>query len=306
MSGREIKVFISHSWASGRQYRELQTLLDSIPDLNWYSVSVTRDRPLATYTQGEPAQQQELQLQRAKLERHSSELHDLELALRRHEQQSQNAERARGVRARLKREFAEAEESLFSAWMIRRLEEKHGKTCKEMQDMMNAPEPELASPSELAELENRRVALSRRVQACERRIAQIREDSGLGVTLIHYSSRDIMYGGKIEEGAIETDRNLALMLEAQIAAADVMIVIGEMYAQYRKWMACELALAQSLLKPVLTVIPLGQKACPVELRVRSHAVVSWDEIELGKSLILLQEREKAGEITRGIRNAADV
>jgi hypothetical protein len=61
----------------------------------------------------------------------------------------------------------------------------------------------------------------------------------------------------MNEDAIQQDRNLVLMLREQIASSDVVLLIAEMYAQYRLWMECEFALALEEARPIVAVIPRG-------------------------------------------------
>jgi hypothetical protein len=145
-------------------------------------------------------------------------------------------------------------------------------------------------------MREQRERLDRERDFCEQRIRQLRKDNGLDLTLPRYNGRDILYSaGKMNEDAILEDRNLVLMLREQIAEADVVILIAEMYAQYRLWMECELAPAAEEQRPIVAVVPRGQAECPREVRFRAAAVVGWDNIALGKILIhFASDRDASG------------
>ena len=287
---RRIAVFISHSWADPEQYEDLADLLDSIADLRWDSVSVERDQPFATETQGEPAQHQELLLQRERIARFEREIQQL-----RSERSSIRwaEERARAEfedAGALLAEVRGAESSMFSVRTIEILEKKYGESIDALRSRAEArvEGKQPGEPADLTDLDRRMEDLDTRIRACQQRIEQIRSDSGLGVSLIRYRSRDILYDfPKISDEAIDEDRNLVLMLEAQIYSADIVIVIGEMFAQYRRWMSCELELAAAMGKPVLVILPPGQRSCPVELKHRADGQVPWDAAALGKALLAL-------------------
>jgi hypothetical protein len=296
----EITVFVSHSWSSTDQYLNLVAQLHSISDLEWHNVSVVRNDPLKTEIKGEPVQQQELELQRSKLNKLRAELGRLESELNDHERKVVNWKRACEANERLRREIEEAEMfSKTAKYMTNLLERKHGKSIVELRASANAPLNKPKPQPELKGAEKRLDELKSRAKHCERRIEQLQADCGLGVHLINYRSADIFHQYmKLPEEAINEDRNLVLMLENQIDSADVVIVIAEMYAQYRKWMACEIGLAQSLNRPILAVVPPGQAWCPKELEWCSAAIVPWDSIAIGKALLSLSRELKSSQTNR--------
>jgi hypothetical protein len=147
------------------------------------------------------------------------------------------------------------------------------------------------SAHELLELRLQLKRVCARADHCRRRIEQLRRDADLGVHLIRYSPQDIVYsGGKVSETAIREDPNLVLMLQKQIRAADAVLVIAEMFAQYRLWMDCELGLAQDLGRPIIAVVPFGQLECPREVKIRAAAVVGWERVALAKALLPFAKR----------------
>jgi hypothetical protein len=147
--------------------------------------------------------------------------------------------------------------------MLKLLTEQTGLSVEAIEDKLKVldhmpEESPIPVPDDLTSMREQRERLEREKQFCVERIRQIRADNGLGLYLPRYDGRDILYSaGKMNEDAIQQDRNLVLMLREQIASSDVVLLIAEMYAQYRLWMECEFALALEEARPIVAVIPRG-------------------------------------------------
>lgn len=231
----KLSIFVSHSWSSVGQYESLSMLLDSISDLNWQSVSVLKNNPFLSKTMGEPAQQQELNLQRSRLQRLRDEAEDMQRSLDMYSYACAEWKQQCEAAKNLQQEITAAEASMFPVYMVKLLEKNHGKSLFTLRAIANKSLPEPTLPAELKNATERLNELERLKRLCKQRIAQLRSNSGLGVYLIKYGHRDITHQfPKMPENVIEEDRNLVLMLEAQIAQADVVIVVAEFYAQLPK------------------------------------------------------------------------
>ena len=294
IKGRSITVFVSHSWGSENQYWEVEKLLDSISDLSWTNVSVVQESPLKTETVGEPAQQQEIALQSARIDLLRREYGDVWSTMRELEDKVEAHEHKAEAHNRFCKEVRDAEESMFSYYMVHQLEDKYKKPFAELKMTAESPSPipDLADHhSKLIKLRKQLHRLKAWEKSCRERIVQLRRDSGLGVRLVHYPSQDILYSGeKISESVINEDHNLALMLEQRVARSDIVVVIGEAYPRYRSWMECELIFARSLNRPIVVILPPGLSFCPSELKSKADEIVLWDRIALGKALLRLHAR----------------
>jgi hypothetical protein len=205
--------------------------------------------------------------------------------------------------AALKEQLNMAKASMFSTYMLTLLQDERHMSLSEIEEFIKKQEAALRElqaevnrvPRRRLELEENASRIDAKRHHCERRIGQLRKDAGLGIILCNYDSRDIVYGaGKISERAILEDPNLVLMLQERIYASDVVIVIAETFAQYRLWMDCELSLARDLHRPIVAVIPPGQRDCPRDVRTQAAAIADWNPIAIGKVLLQYAKDKSTG------------
>jgi hypothetical protein len=140
---REVRLFISHSWADRDQHEDLLGLLRSIADLKWHNLSVSGDSPLATSLHGALAQDQELLLQQRRLASVEQRLRSVSETCYRLEQRWRKAEADRAERAvpyqealALSKKLIDAKESPFSQYMLKLLTEQTGLSVEAIEDKL--------------------------------------------------------------------------------------------------------------------------------------------------------------------------
>jgi hypothetical protein len=74
----------------------------------------------------------------------------------------------------------------------------------------------------------------------------------------------------------KTDKELQDALDRQIKPVNCFIIVAGMYVNHRKWIQKELDIAKSYGKPIVGVIPLGQKRTPVEVKNAAKEMVRWN------------------------------
>jgi hypothetical protein len=73
----------------------------------------------------------------------------------------------------------------------------------------------------------------------------------------------------------KTDKQLLEALDRQIKPINCFLIVSGMYANHRRWIQEELAIAKQYGKPIVGVIPWGQERTPVEIQNAAREMVGW-------------------------------
>ena len=65
-------------------------------------------------------------------------------------------------------------------------------------------------------------------------------------------------------------------LDEQIRQSSVVLVIGGMYCNYRKWIRKEIEIAKKYDKPILLVQPYGSNRIPSFVETNANKIVGWN------------------------------
>ena len=118
----------------------------------------------------------------------------------------------------------------------------------------------------------------------------------------HYRDRPIaLYDlGKIGKKTVKESPNLSLGIRDRILEADLVIIISGAYDQHREWMQFECYTAVDHQKPIIAIIPPGQKGNPIEMKHFANWIIDWnfetikETIEKAKAEIMKQRSENRG------------
>jgi hypothetical protein len=73
-----------------------------------------------------------------------------------------------------------------------------------------------------------------------------------------------------------TTAKLKSALDEQIRIANVVLILGGMYAAHSDWIGTEIAIAAKYQKPILGVAPWGQQRIPASVQTAAKEVVHWN------------------------------
>ncbi len=88
------------------------------------------------------------------------------------------------------------------------------------------------------------------------------------------------------------DKELMQELCDQLRGCQVLIVIASVYPSYSEWIQKEVLIARVYGKPILGVIPRGQKRISTFVRTYSDKLVGWNSRSIAKAIIKLLEEDK--------------
>ena len=71
-------------------------------------------------------------------------------------------------------------------------------------------------------------------------------------------------------------RKLTKELDQQIRPVNCFLIMGGMYANYKYWLQKEVEIAQSYGKPIIGLVPWGQKRTPVYIQEVADEMVNWN------------------------------
>ena len=71
-------------------------------------------------------------------------------------------------------------------------------------------------------------------------------------------------------------KELVEKLDEQIRQSSVVLVIGGMYCNYRKWIQKEIEIAKKYNKPILLVEPYGSNRIPSIVEINATKKVGWN------------------------------
>lgn len=72
-----------------------------------------------------------------------------------------------------------------------------------------------------------------------------------------------------------TEAKLQQALDEQIRVSNVVLILSGMYAAHSEWVNTEIAIAASYQKPIIGVIPWGQKMIPKVVQDSAKEMVHW-------------------------------
>lgn len=75
---------------------------------------------------------------------------------------------------------------------------------------------------------------------------------------------------------VNTTKELIQKLDEQIRQSSVVLVIGGMYCNYRKWIKIEIEIAKKYNKPILLIEPYGSNRIPSIVEVSANKIVRWN------------------------------
>ncbi len=87
------------------------------------------------------------------------------------------------------------------------------------------------------------------------------------------------------------DKELIKELCEQLRGCHVLIVIASMYPSYSEWIQKEVLIANVYRKPVLGVIPRGQKRISKFVKTYADKLVRWSSRSIHKAIIELMEND---------------
>lgn len=71
-------------------------------------------------------------------------------------------------------------------------------------------------------------------------------------------------------------RELVQKLDEQIRESSIVLVIGGMYCNYRKWIKKEIEIAKKYNKPILLIEPYGSNRIPNDVEINANKIVKWN------------------------------
>ena len=71
-------------------------------------------------------------------------------------------------------------------------------------------------------------------------------------------------------------KELVEKLDEQIRQSSVVLVIGGMYCNYRKWIQKEIEIAKKYKKPILLIEPYGSNRIPTSVELNANKIVKWN------------------------------
>jgi len=90
----------------------------------------------------------------------------------------------------------------------------------------------------------------------------------------------------------DTDKDLMQELCDQLRGCQVLLVIASVYPSYSEWIQKEVLIARVYGKPVLGVIPKGQKRISSFVRKYSDQLVRWNSKSIAKAILKLLAENK--------------
>ena len=71
-------------------------------------------------------------------------------------------------------------------------------------------------------------------------------------------------------------RELVQKLDEQIRESSIVLVIGGMYCNYRKWIRKEIEIATKYNKPILLIEPYRSNRIPNDVEINANKIVKWN------------------------------
>ncbi len=75
---------------------------------------------------------------------------------------------------------------------------------------------------------------------------------------------------------IQSTPQLTNALDEQIRVANIVLILGGMYAAHSGWIEMEINIAKSYRKPIIGVVPWGQERVPLTVQLAASETVRWN------------------------------
>ncbi|TET28285.1 MAG: TIR domain-containing protein [Candidatus Heimdallarchaeota archaeon] len=114
------------------------------------------------------------------------------------------------------------------------------------------------------------------------------------VNLLKKADHFVFYNYSVPEHdslSADGDKELMQELKDQLRGCHVLIVIASMYPSYSEWIQKEVLIANVYGKPVLGVIPRGQKRISSFVRTYADKLVRWNSRSVIKAIFELMEND---------------
>lgn len=113
---------------------------------------------------------------------------------------------------------------------------------------------------------------------CQDRIDKLRNDwNSANIYNVFIHEDDIFPYGKADRETVRLNPTLSLSLYNKILEADIFLVLGQAFRQYKLWMDFEFKTAFSLGKRIICIIPADSDSLPLELRHFCETAVPWNK-----------------------------
>lgn len=122
---------------------------------------------------------------------------------------------------------------------------------------------------------------------CQDRIDKLRNDwNSANVYNVFTHEEDIYPYGKADRETVRLNPTLSLSLYNLILEADIFLVLGQAFRQYKLWMDFEFKTAFSLGKKIICIIPADRSSLPPELRHFCETAVPWNKRSIIESVFV--------------------
>lgn len=122
---------------------------------------------------------------------------------------------------------------------------------------------------------------------CQDRIDKLRNDiNSANVYNVFTHEEDIFPYGKADRETVRLNPTLALSLYNKIREADIFLVLGQAFRQYKLWMDFEFKTAFSNCKRIICIIPADRDSLPPELRHFCETAVHWNKRSIIESVFI--------------------
>jgi hypothetical protein len=114
------------------------------------------------------------------------------------------------------------------------------------------------------------------------------------VNLLKKADHFVFYNYSVPEHdklSADGDKELMQELSDQLRGCHVLIVIASVYPSYSEWIQKEVLIANVYGKPVLGVIPRGQKRISSFVRTYADKLVRWNSRSVIKAIFELMEND---------------
>lgn len=74
----------------------------------------------------------------------------------------------------------------------------------------------------------------------------------------------------------KTSRGLSNGMSRQISPAQIVLLLGGMYAAHSDWIDYEISEAKRMGKTIIGVVPWGQERIPLNVQAAAHKMVGWN------------------------------
>jgi hypothetical protein len=274
---RKTGIFISHSWHNEERYQAIKTMLDADPSFGWENFSLEWTQAIQTSQDVYAKLEQELKYQRERAAILARQIQDLENLERDLSVQADPIVARKYLSAELSARLEAVSQSSIYLALQYQIRREYEARFRQLESQL-ADRDEAMAQLELQSLRERTEHFKKELAHCERRQEILARDMGKR-RYFHRtaSARDILYStDKVRSDTVSSYPEISLVLSNRIIAADIFILIVEVFGQYRQWMEFELGVATSSLRPTIPVLPIDEPHCPPEVARRCDVVLKWE------------------------------